>query len=312
MQKLNKKRDFGALIGDSFDVFKKGGKTYFSNYFKINGGILLLLIVLVFLFSRIIIDGIFQSKYSNNADDFLNYIYSNITVFIVFSLLLIIAIVLASIINYLFPIGFLKLINNNEEVTTTKLLSFIKAKTPKAIGFFILSLFTMFPLLIAVVGLNFALCLIIIGFPLLLIVLPAIQCLISLSFYNYLNEDVGFFEAWKNGFRLLKNNLWPNIGATLTMHFIVQTTLGIFIMIPYLFFIAVAFTNPGDDYNDDEKIKLVFMIFFNVIFIISIVGNYLLQNVILVTQGIIYYSSKEFSENTIFNENIDAIGQNNE
>ena len=271
-----------------------------------------MVIVLIFLFSRIVIDGLFQSRNSTSEADFINYIYSNITLFVVFSILLIIAIIIASIVNYLFPIGYLKLIDNNEEITASKLVDFIKLKTPAAIGFFFMSLFTIFPLLLIVVGLNFALCMIIIGFPLLLIVLPAIQCLISLSFYTYLNQEVGFFEAWQIGFKLLKNNLWPNIGATLTMHFIVQTTLGIFIMIPYLLFVFLAFTNPGDDFNSAEKMKMVLLILFNVIFIISIVGNYLLQNVILVTQGIIYYSSKEVKENSIFNENIDAIGQNNE
>ena len=48
MFQLYKKRDFNELVSDTFDFFKIHGKNYFKNYFIINGGFLLILVVLLY------------------------------------------------------------------------------------------------------------------------------------------------------------------------------------------------------------------------------------------------------------------------
>lgn len=39
MMQFYKKRDFGALISDTFTFFKENGKNYFKNYILLNGQI---------------------------------------------------------------------------------------------------------------------------------------------------------------------------------------------------------------------------------------------------------------------------------
>ena len=60
MFQLYKKRDFSALVGDTFGFFKLEGKNYFKNYFTINGGLLLLLVVIIYFFSNIFIKSSFD------------------------------------------------------------------------------------------------------------------------------------------------------------------------------------------------------------------------------------------------------------
>lgn len=42
-----KKRDFGALVSDTLNFFKLYGKNYFKNYLTLNGGIIILLVVVI-------------------------------------------------------------------------------------------------------------------------------------------------------------------------------------------------------------------------------------------------------------------------
>ena len=67
MMQFYKKRDFGALISDTFNFVKLYGKNYFKNYFVINGLLLILMMVLVFFgfknFFSLIFEGIGGGNY---------------------------------------------------------------------------------------------------------------------------------------------------------------------------------------------------------------------------------------------------------
>ena len=69
MFQLYKKRDFSALVGDTFGFFKLEGKNYFKNYFTINGGLLLLLVVIIYFFSNIFIKGAFAGAQTGNDSE---------------------------------------------------------------------------------------------------------------------------------------------------------------------------------------------------------------------------------------------------
>ena len=89
---------------------------------------------------------------------------------------------------------------------------------------------------------------------------------------------------------------------------IVQITLGIIVMIPYFIGLISIFSNPeAMQQNPDNAISFV-MILMLAIIIISIILNYTLQNIILINQGIIFYSCKEESENISIKNSIDLIG----
>lgn len=47
MMQFYKKRDFGALVSDTLNFFKLYGKNYFKNYLTLNGGIIILLVVVI-------------------------------------------------------------------------------------------------------------------------------------------------------------------------------------------------------------------------------------------------------------------------
>lgn len=312
MFQLYKKRDFSALVGDTFNLFKLEGKNYFKNYLIINGGLLLLLVVILYFFMKIFLDGAFTAARTNNDEAFLNTILSDLPLFIGFGFGMILLIILASLINYIYPVAYLKLIEENQDRNTQNLIQYIKSKIGKTILFYILSIFVAIPILFIIMALTFLLVFVIIGIPLLFILIPAYTSWISLSYYHYISTDAGYFEALIKGYELLRSKFWPVIGSNFVMQTIVQITLGILIMVPYFIGIASILVNPEGMEQNPEKAFSFVTIMLTVIMIISILFNYTLQNIILINQGIIYYSIREEQENISVISSIDSIGTNEE
>ena len=61
MFQVFKKRDFSQLVGDTFSFFKLEGKNYFKNYFIINGGLLLILVVALYFLIKFFFEGTFAA-----------------------------------------------------------------------------------------------------------------------------------------------------------------------------------------------------------------------------------------------------------
>lgn len=312
MFQLYSKRNFSSLVGDTFTLFKLEGKNYFKNYFIINGGLLLVLCIVIYFFMQIFLKSAFLASSQNNSNAFLDSILTNVSLFIIFGLAMILLIMFASLINYLYPVAYLKLVEEKKQRTLHNLTALIKSKIGKTIQFYFLSIFIIVPLLLVLLGISFALVFVIIGVPILFILLPAYTSWVSLSYYEYISTNSTYFNALKKGLKLLKSKFWPVIGSNYVMQTIVQVVLGIFVMVPYFIGIFSIFINPEQSTQNSENVFSLLTILLTVITIISILFNYTLQNIILINQGIIYYSIIEEQENISAKNNIDLIGQNEE
>lgn len=312
MFQLYSKRNFSSLVGDTFTLFKLEGKNYFKNYFIINGGLLLVLCIVIYFFMQIFLKSAFLASSQNNSNAFLDSILTNVSLFIIFGLAMILLIMFASLINYLYPVAYLKLVEEKKQRTLHNLTSLIKSKIGKTIQFYFLSIFIIVPLLLVLLGISFALVFVIIGVPILFILLPAYTSWVSLSYYEYISTNSTYFNALKKGLKLLKSKFWPVIGSNYVMQTIVQVVFGIVVMVPYFIGIFSIFINPEQSTQNSENVFSLLTILLTVIMIISILFSYTLQNIILINQGIIYYSIIEEQENISAKNNIDLIGQNEE
>ena len=196
----------------------------------------------------------------------------------------------------------------DKERNFQNLISYFKSKLGRIIVFYLLSIVILIPLLVVVMLLTFLSIFILIGIPLMFILFPAITSFVALTYYHYITEKIGYFDALGKAFTMLKSKFWPIIGTTFVMYMIVQITLGIIVMIPYFIGLISIFSNPeAMQQNPDNAISFV-MILMVAIIIISIILNYTLQNIILNNQGIIFYSCKEETENISIKNSIDLIG----
>ena len=310
---LFKKRDFSSYISDTFSFLKLFGKHFFKNYFIINGGFLLILSVLLYFMIKVYFEVLFSASGAPQGSYFQQYFDDNLGLFIGSISIFGILIIVLSLLNVAYPIVYLELVSqkNNNDFTTADIISLLKQNIGKLLKFFLGSIFVVLPILAIVFGIVLALCLILIGFPLLFIVAPACISWLHLSLYTYLTEETGFIQALQEGYYLLKQKFWANVGATFVIYMLIQVVQSFLTMIPYFIGIAAFLTSsnaPGWNTETGSSMS----IFISLFFIFAILLSYFFNNLVILNQGIIYYSLREENENLTTISEIDLIGLDNE
>ncbi|MFL9830315.1 hypothetical protein ABS764_05560 [Flavobacterium sp. ST-87] len=317
MFQLHKNRSFSTYINDTFLFFKMHGKSYFKNYFIINGALLLLLIAIVFFGFQFY----FQTLFSNlgnpglDSNPMVNMLTDNVGFIAFFAILIMVLFFFISVLQYAFPVIYFDLFDkkNTDDIEPSEILQSLKQKSFKIFKFFIALIFIITPIIVLIFGLNILLFFIIIGIPLFFITAPAALSWVNISFYHYLNSTDRLFPSLALGFKYLKQQFWTNVGSTMIMIIIIQIVMTIFTTIPYLLGMVNMFTDfsPQSGPINPEQFSALPMLM-TVVMVISLVANYILSNLIIVNQGLIYYSQKETEENTSANHSIDLIGSDSE
>lgn len=313
---LFKKRDFSANFSDTITFFRTFGKNYFKNYFTINGIFLLILVVLIYFISKIYMQVIFSSIGNpNKTPDFLmNYFSNNVFLIVGVGIFFVLLTVFLSLLNITYPIIYLQLIEKkgDNNFTLNEIITAIKENIGRLLLFFLGLIFIITPLIIIAFVILFLMCFILIGIPLILIFFPTIMSWISLSYYEFIVKKIGFFEALKNGFSLVKQQFWTTIGTTFIMIVLVQIIQGFITMIPYIIGVVlmlVSTSNPEVSQNDKLSGISVFMA---IIMVFSVLMSYIFNNFIIINQDLIYYSLREENENVTTKSDIDLIGTESE
>ncbi len=308
MFQLYKKRNFNDLINDTFIFFRVMGKDYFGNYIKVAGGFLLVLLLLVYLVGNVFFKNLFAGIQTYEQQQMLSkYFDDNVAYFVIVGAVCALLILLISAISYAFPVVYLKLMEySNSAPKTRDIVRGLKKKLGKLVLFLLMSLITFVPIGLVLGGLCVLLMAILIGIPIAIIVFAFMSCWVSLTLYDYLNNDSGFFTAMKNGYNLIFVNFWPHVGATGIFYIIVYVVQGAISLLFYILGGALTMMNtqPGGDRDALSTLGVLMLISF----IISTLVSYLLNNLIMISQGIIYYSGREANENNSLQADIDLIG----
>ena len=313
MFQLFKKRNFSDYISDTFSFFRMTGKHFFKNYFIINGTLLILLMVLTYFVFKVYFEMMF-ANIGSSAPNFLeDYFNNNIGLIIGVFLLFFLLIMFISLINYAFPIVYMNLYDKHKgnHFESKEIIAELKSKFGKMLLFLLVLFLLGMTAGLIVLGLVVALMFILVGFLLLIILGPALLAFVQLSFYEYLNAEIGIFNALGKGFDKLKQNFWPIIGSTIVMYFIVQIVISIFSMVPYIIGIASVFTSIENQGSPEESLS--FLSIMMVVFMcLAMLFSYILNNLLVVNSGIIYYSLREQNENRNTINDIDLIGTESE
>ena len=314
MFELYKKRDLSANFSDTIAFFKTFGKHYFKNYFVINGIFLMVLVVLIYLISKVYMELIFSGivNNQNNSNYLMAYFDNNMVLIAVGFIITFLLIVILSMLNISFPVIYFKLFEktNSDTFSTQEIISGLKSTIGKMIIFLLGSIFILLPLAIIVFGILVVLCMVLIGIPLLFIVGPAFISWISLSYYEYILKDVGYFTALSNGFSLVKQQFWTTVGTTFLMMILIQIIQGFITMIPYVISMIWMFTSTKNlqETNSQTETLSTMGILIAVIMVFSVLLSYIFNNFILVNQGLIYFGLQEENENHTTKSQIDLIG----
>lgn len=310
MFQLFKNRDFGDYISDTFGFFRQTGKHFMKIYFTINGIPLMIMLVLSYFLFKVYFDILKTGMSGQDISGFENSMSDSFPFIAVLAIFFFLFLIFMSMLNYTVPVIYLDLYDKKKgnNFSVGDVVSALKSNFGKMLIFFIASLFVITPILIIVFILLFLLVFIIIGIPLLLFAIPTVFSWIALSYYEYINFDKGYFEALSDGFSKMKSQYFPIVGSLMLIYIIIQVTMTVFTMIPYAIGMISMFTSLEQNPGSTDGLA-TFGIMMSIVMVITILMSYILNNLMLINQGLAHYSRRENDENIMAQDSIDLIGR---
>ncbi|KFF27769.1 DUF4013 domain-containing protein [Chryseobacterium vrystaatense] len=319
MMQFYKKREFGAFISDSFQFFKLYGRNYFKNYILINGLLLILTLAVVVFGFREIFGQLVGSNVSGESYYFERYFSENAGMLIVAGILVFLLFVLLAIVNYLYPVFYMKRIAEGaQKVKTDEILDDFKRNAGRIFKMCIGMLFILLPITMIVLGFSYLLLLIIIGFFLILLVYPTAFNVSAFLMYDYFNTKRGFIESLSYSIRSQfsyangneKSPYWKYWGASIIMFIIMYMVTSVFTFVPMIFMYGSILTSAPDGNFEENPFTGALGILFFVFYGVSILASLILSNLMYINAGLMYYDSRTDLHQKVELEEIETIGSN--
>jgi hypothetical protein len=197
----------------------------------------------------------------------------------------------------------------NSKVTMNEMIEDMKKNLKKFFVFFIGSIFILTPLFIFAFIISSFLMIILIGFLLIMACIPVMVNIINFTLFNMYNTNDGFFASIGIAFRMqFSKSFWKYIGSTFIVYLLINVVTSIFAFIPMMFlygYIITTVRTTPDALGSDSSF---FMTLMAIVYAVSIACTIVLNNLIYVNAGFMYYDSRtDLHRNVTFSE-IDTIG----
>lgn len=317
MFELFKTRAFADYISDTFHFLKIYGKHYFKNYLKFAFVALLILMVAMAMI------GMFYYRVLNTTlggfdggETFDNsFVTENAVMLVIGIVVVVIAALYLSLLNYSFPVYYQKILGENpeEKPALASIRSLFKKDLGRLLVFGLLSVLIFGIIGIVALGIATVLSFILIGLLLFPLLIPFLTTWYTLTLYFYINQNQSFFEAFQNAFHTIFKNFWTIIGASFCIMMIVYIVNMAITMIPYmLLFFGMFFgiQNPEQIENFNSSDFSLYMILMLIVYCIGMLAGLILNHLILIQVGLVYYSERENTEHLSLRQSIDEIGRN--
>jgi hypothetical protein len=308
---LYKSRDFGLFFQDTFAFLKQNGTHLFKNFFIINGIFLLTLMVMGYFFSKFYMDVVFGGVINGNTNAIDDYMNENAGLFILLFIVFIVVGLIATVISYSFVPIYLKLYAKHSDKTFNAgdIIHEYKANIGKIFIFLICGVILAFPLLIVAGILLFILAITLIGFLLMPLVIGGFSLLYQGSLMEYFQNKKSIWESFGYSWTLISSKFWPAVGCVglfFLMSYIAQNVVA---LIPYFLFIVEMITETQSGVNPDpQELGKSMTVMMVAIFLITFFVSSILNVIVQVNQGVVFYSLKEDNENINTKSDIDLIG----
>lgn len=307
---LYKTRDFGEFFQDTFTFIKANGKHFLKNYLIINGIFLIIMMVMMYFFTKFYTSVIFGGLMGNNPTVIDDYMNDNFGLFIVFAITFVVVALVAGVISFSFVPLYLKLYSerDGQNFGTSELVAAYKSNLSKIFIFLVCGFLLGIPLLI-VMGIGmFILVITIIGMLLVPVLVGAFSLFYNMTLMEYIEQKRDIWDSFGYAWTLMTSKFWPAVGSVglfFLMSYIVQ---GVFSMIPYIFGMASLFTTIENGSPDPAAVSSIMTIMMLAVFFLSFFTGAILGVIVQLNQGIVFYSLKEDNENINTKSVIDQIG----
>ncbi|WP_204346528.1 hypothetical protein [Psychroserpens algicola] len=309
---LYKSRGFGEYFQDTFAFLKQNGKHLYKHFFIINGAFLLILMVMTYFISKFYTDIVFGGFVNGNVNALEKYINENSGLFALLFIVFLIIGVVAAIISYAFVPIYLKLYvkHDGKHFSASDIIKSYKHNIGKILVFLICGLLILIPIAIFAGIVSFILSITIIGMLLLPLVVGGVSLFYQGGLMEYLEQKKGIWESFGYFWSLMSRKFWAAIGSVGIFFVMAYLAQMVVTFVPYIFGIVNLFIDVEPGYNPDPtEIQKTMTIILLVIFLLSFIVGSLLNVIVQLNQGVIFYSLKEDNENINTKSDIDLIGE---
>jgi hypothetical protein len=262
---------------------------------------------------------IFGSNLGGETYYFEQYFSDNAGMLITVGLLTFLLFMILMIVNYLYPVFYLKRIAQGaEKIKADEILSDFKSNAGRIAKLCLGMIFIVTPIILVVVGFSYILIFIIIGLFLILLLYPTIFNFTTFLMYDYFNSARGFWGSLSYALRSQfsypngseKSPYWKYWGAAFVMFIIIYIATSIFTFIPMMFFYGSLLTSTPDGNFEQNPFTGTLGIVFLVFYGISMLLSFFLSNLMYVNAGLMYYDSRTDLHQKVELAEIDTIGIN--
>jgi len=307
---LYKARNFSAMFQDTFAFLKQNGKHFFKYFFIVNGIFVLIMLVLGYFFmkfySQILFGGLLQNN-TNAVDDFMN---QNGGLFLLLSIIFIAIALLASVIQYAFIPIYLKIYRQKKGVDfgTKEIVNLYKENVSKIFIYLLCAIAIGIPLMVVLGVFSFVLMITIIGLLLIPVLIGAFSLFYGMTLMEYIEGKRGIWDSFGYSWTLLTSKFWAavgNVGLFYLIAYVMQYIVTILAYVVGMINMVSGFDNGNVDAQEVSAIMTVVML---VSFVLAFLIGVIFNTIVLLNQGIVYYSLKEAKENINTKSIIDQIG----
>lgn len=302
---LYKTRDFSAFFSDTITFLKKDGTHFLKNYVLING-VLLVISLLAFLpILNLFIDfNSFEIRGDGNIKNlFLDNLNSGIL--LIYFAILFVASMLINSISYSFTPIYLKLYQekNGSNFSSSDIINSLKNHFPKILKYIIGMIVLTIPLLIA---LSIAFILVACTLVGILIPISIFMMLTMFTMFEYYHKPENrFFNSFSYAWDLIKLKFWHSVGCVALLLLLIGLIQQVFSTV----FELILNVNTGElliQNNLDFTSTMIGTILISMTF--SIIISFITNSIIMLNQGIIFYSLKGEKDGIQTHSSIDEIG----
>ncbi|NNK86645.1 MAG: hypothetical protein HKO90_00045 [Flavobacteriaceae bacterium] len=307
---LYKTRDFSLFFQDTFSFVKSHGGHFFKNFFIVNGLFVLILMIIGYFFMSFYTDIVFGGMMEGNTnviDDFMN---ENSVLFLMLFVLFLVASLVFGVFMYAFPVFYLQLYQKTggTDFGSSELFMAYKENLDKLFIYIICSLLVGIPLIIVFSVLVFALFITIIGILLLPFAIGAVMLFFFMALLEYMEGRMGIWDSYSYSWRLLSSKFVAAVGSVGLFYLMSYLIQNVITLIAYIFGFVQMFTTIEDGTPQADDVGGMMSVVMIISFIAGFLLGTILNNIVLINQGIIFYSLKEEAEGINTRDIIDQIG----
>ena len=307
---LYQSRGFSEFFQDTFTFLKTNGKHLFKHYLIINGVFLIIMLVMMYFFTKFYTSIVFGGIMGNNPTIIDDYMNGNMGLFVSLAIIFVVVALIAGIISFSFVPLYLKLYieRGGQNFGTSELVSAYKSNLGNIFIFLVCGFLMAIPLIL-VMGIGmFILAITIIGILLIPVLIGAFSLFYNMTLMEYFESKRGIWDSFGYAWSLMSSKFWPAVGSVGLFYLMSYIVQSVFSLIPYIFGMASLFTTIENGGDTQQAIGSTMTIVMLAVFMLSFFTGAILSVIVQLNQGIVFYSLKEDNENINTKSVIDQIG----